>query len=332
MSETQTIRCLASKTEIECSPFPSDSGYQPVLGADKLPVAYSGGMGVVFQAIQVDLGRHVAIKRMNVNSLQEAAARERFVLEAMTHAQLKHDNIVTLYAANLAKDDKFGPWLVLEWVDGQSLQELYDEKTGRRPTEEDAVNWVLQIADALIYVHDQKLIHRDVKPANILLRTSDRRPLLTDFGIVAARQLSPVGPRMTMTGMGMGTPDFMAPEQKRDASRVTPSADQWSLGATLAWLITGKVMQELGLGRDLPVNLRDLVFQGDRAKATGSFRGSARVPGCAEKCGLRPRPATPRNFIPASCAAAGSNVSNRRTRNASRSHRSLRHRRPVLEM
>jgi serine/threonine protein kinase len=107
-------------------------------------------------------------------------------------------------------------------MDTQSLQALHVDKFGPRPNLEDAVNWVLQIAGALIYGHDNTPIHRDVKPGNILLRTSDHRPLLTDVGLVAGRKLSPVVPHITISGMGMGTPYFMAPEQKRTASKAPP--------------------------------------------------------------------------------------------------------------
>ena len=294
------VPSVATKAEVAETPFPLNAGYEPVLREDQSPEAFSGGMGVVFRARDVHLDRDVAIKRMRPDLLGDSASQQRFLQEARAQGRLRHDNIVAVHAA---REDEHGPWVVLEWVEGQNLQDLYHDESGPRPPVEDTISWVLQIADALIYVHQMDFIHRDVKPGNILLRSADRRPLLTDFGLVADRRLSRILSGVSVSGVSMGTWDFIAPEQDRDASKVTALADQWSLGATLGWLITGMTMRTLR-ERDLPVHLRDVVFRAterhpqDRFRDLREFRDALKSVVVGPTAPLAQRPALAPGFPP----------------------------------
>lgn len=265
MSDAQTFR-FATEMEVSDSPFPDDARYQRVSGPDGTPLALAGGMGIVYRARDTLLGIDVAIKRMRRYLPWDADAQKRFIKEARTQIRLNHPHIVRLYTIN---EDHCGPWIVLEWVEGLSLQTL--SEGGTRPTVEDAVTWTLQIAGALHYAHSMGLVHRDVKPGNILLRSSDRQPLLTDFGLVVDRRLSQSVSGVSAPGIIVGTIDFMAPEQAAGSTALDHRADQWALGATLGWLLTGKTMRVLR-ERDLPKHLRDVVLQATEEHPQDRFR------------------------------------------------------------
>ena len=181
-----------------------------------------GAMGVVFRGFDPALGRDVAIKVVNLSAFATetdlAESRLRFQREALAAAKLSHPNIVGIYDFG-ADDNK--QYLVMEFVDGVSLDQMLRRSA---PLPHDTTIGILsQIADALDYAHAQGVVHRDVKPANILL-TSNGHAKLTDFGI--ARLCTQT---VTQSGMTMGTPTYMAPEQIVSA-RVTGKADQFSLG------------------------------------------------------------------------------------------------------
>jgi sulfatase modifying factor 1 len=265
MSSTETFRLLATKTEIADSPFPSDTRYRQVFSSDGLPDALSGGMGVVYHARDTLLGVDVAIKRMQRRLLGDPAAEKRFIQEARTQIRLSHPHIVRMYTIN---EDDHGPYMVLEWVPGVNLQHLSD--TGQRPALEEAVQWVLQIANALHFAHGMGFVHRDVKPGNILLRKVDRQPLLTDFGIVADKREFRGASSISVPGVILGTIDFMAPEQANGSSDIDHRADQWALGAVLAWLLTGKTMKVLW-PEILPQHLRDVVRRATEERPQDRF-------------------------------------------------------------
>lgn len=271
MSAPKTFRFLATQTELADSPFPGDARYQQVFSEDGSVEAISGGMGVVYHAKDTLLGVDVAIKRMQRHLLGDTAAEQRFIHEARAQIRLTHPNIVRMYTIN---EDCHGPWMVLEWIEGQSLQTL--SEAGVRPSREEAVQWVLQIADALQYAHGMGFVHRDVKPGNILLRTAIRQPLLTDFGLVADRRATRGASMISLPGLVLGTLDFMAPEQACGSADLDHRADQWALGAVLGWLLTGKTMRVLRQ-ENLPQNLREVVLQAteehpqDRFEDLGQF-------------------------------------------------------------
>ena len=191
-----------------------------------------GGMGKVFMATDTKLGRKVAIKRSLGEAPGKRMAVQRFLTEAKLIAALNHPNIVQIYDYGRAKD---GPFLIMEYVDGGSLLDRC--RNGAIPLE-DAVDLACQLCDGLAKAHDLKIIHRDIKPANILL-TMDGIPKLTDFGLAKA-QTAEHGHTVTDKGAVLGTPDFMPPEQWRDAALVDHRSDLWSLAATVYQMLTGR--------------------------------------------------------------------------------------------
>ena len=189
-----------------------------------------GGMGAVLLATDTRLDRKVAIKRILGEAAGNRMAVQRFLTEAKSIAALNHPNIVQIYDYGRAKD---GPFLIMEYVAGGSLLDRC--RDGAMPLE-DAVDIACQLCDGLAKAHDLGIIHRDIKPANVLL-TKDGLPKLTDFGLAKA-QSGDHG--QTMTGAVLGTPDFMPPEQRRDAAEVDHRSDLWSLAATVYQMATGR--------------------------------------------------------------------------------------------
>lgn len=188
-----------------------------------------GGMAVVYKAYDTRLEREVALKIIrteNIPPVQLERLLQRFRREALAQAKFKHSNIVAVH--DFGEFDG-SPFLVMEYVKGRTLKSF----TGTPMNYIDALKLLIPIADALAYAHEQGIIHRDVKPSNILI--SDR-PMLTDFGI--AKILENDEETLTGTGIGVGTPEYMAPEQwKGDPVFQT---DIYSLGVVLYELVTGK--------------------------------------------------------------------------------------------
>jgi len=189
-----------------------------------------GGMGEVLLALDTRLDRKVAIKRILGEAARSKTAVSRFLTEAKAIAALNHPNVVQIYDYGRASD---GPFLIMEYVDGSSLLDRC--RDGALPLEE-AIEFTCQLCDGLAKAHDLGIVHRDIKPANVLL-TKDGLPKLTDFGLAKAEAADH---QMTMTGAVLGTPDFMPPEQRKDASLVDHRSDLWSLAATLYQMVTGR--------------------------------------------------------------------------------------------
>lgn len=188
-----------------------------------------GGMGIVFRALDPKLNRIVAIKVMSPLLAVNPNARKRFLREAQAAAAVSHPHIVTIHAV----DEATLPYLVMEYVVGQSLQEKLDKVGSLRVTE--ILRIGNQIAEGLAAAHKQGLIHRDIKPANILLENGVERVKITDFGL--ARAVDDV--TITRTGEVSGTPQYMSPEQAT-GDRVDQRSDLFSLGAVLYALCTGR--------------------------------------------------------------------------------------------
>ncbi|MEO6807968.1 MAG: serine/threonine-protein kinase, partial [Isosphaeraceae bacterium] len=189
-----------------------------------------GGMGIVLKAIDPALNRPVAIKVLAPQLATVATARRRFHREAKAAASVIHEHVVTIHAVDEANGL---PYLVMPYVPGKSLQDRIDD-TGPLELKE-ILRIGMQAAAGLAAAHAQGLVHRDVKPANILLENGVERVKLTDFGLARAADDA----SLTQSGMLAGTPQYMAPEQARGET-VDHRADLFSLGSVLYAMCTGR--------------------------------------------------------------------------------------------
>jgi serine/threonine protein kinase len=195
-----------------------------------LEVVGRGGMGVVFRAFDTKLHRVVAIKALAPQLATSSAARQRFVREARAAAAVTHDNVIDIHTV---EDAGPVPYLVMQFIDGPTLQKKLD-RTGLLSLKE-ILRIGLQIAEGLAAAHRQGLIHRDVKPANILLENGVERVKITDFGLARAADDA----SLTHSGMVAGTPMYMSPEQA-DGLPVGFRSDLFSLGSVLYAMCTGR--------------------------------------------------------------------------------------------
>jgi len=198
-----------------------------------------GGMADVYKAHQESLDRFVAIKVLPALLARSTDLRRRFRREARAIAALRHPNIVTVYDFGEQGDIVY---LVMDYVDGGTLKERMRQpmSLGR------AVDIVSQIGGALAYAHQRGIVHRDVKPTNVLM-TKVGRPLLADFGLARLMETSA---ELTQPGRGMGTPAYMAPEQALGMD-VSARADIFSLGVMLFEMLTGQLPYHSAKGRDV---------------------------------------------------------------------------------
>jgi tetratricopeptide (TPR) repeat protein/predicted Ser/Thr protein kinase len=188
-----------------------------------------GGMGAVFKAWDSDLGRWVALKVMLSGSFAGAEERERFLREAQTGAQFSHANIAAVYEVGVANDQ---PFIAMQFIEGRTLHELAaKDLTVRR-----AAELVRDAARAMHYAHDLKVIHRDVKPQNLIVARTGQVYVL-DFGLARAVD---VKSSLSVTGYAVGTPAYMSPEQARGDRSIDRRTDVYALGATLYYAVTGK--------------------------------------------------------------------------------------------
>jgi tRNA A-37 threonylcarbamoyl transferase component Bud32 len=200
-----------------------------------------GGMGAVYKARQKHLDRLIAIKVIPPEAAKEPAFAERFAREARALARLNHPNIVTVYDFGQSDGVYF---LLMEFVDGLNLRQTM--KSGNLSPQE-ALAIVPHVCDALQYAHDQGIVHRDVKPENVLLDKSGRVKI-ADFGLAKLLTQSPLDFTLTHSMQVMGTPRYMAPEQIEHPTEVDHRADIYSLGVMFYEMLTG----ELPMGRFAP--------------------------------------------------------------------------------
>jgi serine/threonine protein kinase len=189
-----------------------------------------GAMSTVDLALDVELDRKVALKRLAENLSRDEDLRARFQREARLAAKLAHPNVVRVY--DVGEDDEGRPFIAMEYVDGETLAELVTRRGPLPPKE--VAELGIQACRGLAAAHDAGLVHRDVKPQNLLLR-SDGVLKLGDFGVAVGLE----GTRLTMAGTVLGTAAYLAPEQAR-GEEVTAAADVYGLGAVLYELLTGR--------------------------------------------------------------------------------------------
>ena len=195
-----------------------------------------GGMGIVYRARDRRLKRHVAIKLLPPELSFRRDVRSRFLREAETAAQLSHPNIVPIYSVDEVGNLVF---FVMACIDGDNLGTLV-QKRGPLPIE-NVRRWLQEVSDALAYAHSRGVVHRDIKPDNILLDGIDGRALVTDFGIArAASSDNSDTARLTATGMAIGTPAYMSPEQASGDRDLDARSDLYSLGIVAYQMLCGE--------------------------------------------------------------------------------------------
>jgi hypothetical protein len=195
-----------------------------------LEVLGKGGFGIVFRAFDEKLQRVVAIKVLAPELAVTSPARKRFLREARASARIRHENVVTAYAV----EEQPLPYLVMEFIPGETLQQRL-VRTGPLETME-VIQFGRQIAEGLAAAHSQGLIHRDIKPGNILIEASlSPHVKITDFGLARAADDA----SMTQSGYVAGTPMYMAPEQAQ-GDKLDHRADLFSLGSVLYTMCSGR--------------------------------------------------------------------------------------------
>jgi eukaryotic-like serine/threonine-protein kinase len=192
-----------------------------------------GTMGVVFLARDAMLERRVAIKLVDERRCRDGAI-ERFQREARTLAQVRHANVVQVFALGEHDDLQY---IVMEHVGGRSLEAFIEEHAARGTTVrlDEAFAIIRRVCTGLAAVHESGLVHRDVKPSNIMIEDRTARPVLIDFGL--ARRVGELNPVASLVG---GTPCYMAPEQVRDPAAAGPASDIYSLACSAFELLTGR--------------------------------------------------------------------------------------------
>ncbi|HEY3220952.1 MAG TPA: serine/threonine-protein kinase [Gemmatimonadales bacterium] len=199
------------------------------------PLLGQGGFAAVFRARDNALNRDVAVKVLDVELAPSPNVAERFLREAQTVARLEHPHIVPIYKVG-RQDEIF--YIIMRCIDGPSLGDLLERH--QKLSISDAARIARQVADALAYAHSHDIVHRDVKPDNVLLDKSGH-VLVTDFGIAKAAQAAQAAPRtsqLTSEGMIIGTPQYMSPEQA-SGDNLDGRSDIYSLGIVLYQMLAG---------------------------------------------------------------------------------------------
>jgi WD40 repeat protein/serine/threonine protein kinase len=198
-----------------------------------------GGMGMVFRARQISMGRVVALKVIRKDRVRNEQTAKRFLREILAASKLQHPNVVRAFDADQVGDTVF---FAMEYVEGEDLGKLV--KTKGPLGIQESCDFIRQAALGLQNALEHGLIHRDIKPANLLVTNKDRVVKILDMGLArldSGDSNEDSGSALTQDNVVMGTPDYLAPEQARDAHNVDIRADLYSLGCTLYFLLVGRV-------------------------------------------------------------------------------------------
>lgn len=210
----------------------ADNAPKLINGYDILDFLGKGGMGIVYRARQISIGRDVALKVLSPKLAQDRVFVSRLMEEARAAARLDHPNIVKAITAGEADGYHY---FAMEFVDGKSLAQMLADSGPVDPAQ--ALSITCQIADALEYACERNMVHLDLKPSNILL-TSTHIPKLADFGL--ARRISDIGQFISEKTMVFGTPRYMSPEHLTRQAGLDVRSDIYSLGVTFYEMLTGK--------------------------------------------------------------------------------------------
>lgn len=191
-------------------------------------------MGAVFRAWDTDLHRTVAVKVLSAYLGGDAESQRRFQTEARSAARLDHPNIARVHSAG---EDEGIRYIVFEFIEGTNIRDLV-QATGPLTIGE-AVNYTLQIADALAHAWERDVVHRDIKPSNVIV-TPDGTAKLVDMGLARLEPLDGADTEETAAGVTLGTFDYIAPEQARDPRDADTRSDIYSLGCTLYYMLAGR--------------------------------------------------------------------------------------------
>jgi len=193
-----------------------------------------GGMGRVFRARDTELGRIVALKVLSQDQAADPETLLRFRNEARSAARLDHEGFARVYG--VGADDGV-PYLVFEFVEGATIRQLVEDR-GPLPLA-DAINYTLQVANALAYAAARGVVHRDVKPSNVLV-THEGRAKVIDLGLARIQNVEQADSDLTASGVTLGTFDYISPEQARDPRSVDVRSDIYSLGCTFFFMLIGR--------------------------------------------------------------------------------------------
>jgi serine/threonine protein kinase len=285
-AEKETIRITASQIVTPQPPVPSElANHFPQL--EIIELLGQGGMGVVYQARQRQLDRLVALKILPAEAGRDPAFAERFTREARALARLCHPNIVAVHDFGQSGDFYY---FIMEFVDGVNLRQL---EQSRRLTPQEALTIIPKICEALQYAHDEGIVHRDIKPGNILIDKRGRVKI-ADFGLAKLLGKQQADFALTGSQQVMGTPHYMAPEQMEKPQTVDHRADIYSLGVVFYEMLTG----ELPLGSFAPpsekvqmdVRVDEVVLKSLRREPERRYQHASEVRTDVEAISAEPSP------------------------------------------